>query len=162
LSQASQTQSDLFETVVKVYRSAAVVKGGRRFSFSALTVVGDGQGRVGIGYGKAIEVPAAVEKSFKKARRSLKKVTVVGTTLPHDTIGRYLSSRVYMKPAAPGTGIIAGAAVRAVVEAAGIKDILTKSLGSNSAKNLVKATLAGLLSMRDRATVEKLRGVPLE
>lgn len=158
----SQAGTELFESVVKVYRSAAVVKGGRRFSFSALTVVGDGQGRVGIGYGKAIEVPAAVEKSFKKARRSMKKVVLSGHTLPHEVIGRYLASRVFMKPAAPGTGIIAGAAVRAVLEAAGVKDVLTKAIGSTAAKNLVKATMTGLLSLRDRQTVEKLRGVSLE
>jgi len=148
--------------VVKIYRSATVVKGGRRFSFSALTVVGDGNGLVGVGYGKAIEVPVAVEKSLKKARSSLKKVVLSGRTLPHEVTGRYLASRVFMKPAAPGTGVIAGAAVRAVVEAAGIRDVLTKSLGSSSAKNLVKAALQGLLSLRDRAMVEKLRGVSLE
>jgi len=145
-----------------VYRSAAVVKGGRRFSFAALTVVGDQNGSVGIGYGKANEVPSAIEKGFKKARRSMKKVTLTGHTLPHEVIGRYLASRVFMKPAAPGTGIIAGAAVRAVVEAAGVRDVLTKSYGSTSAKNLVKAALQGLLEMRDRQTVEQLRGVTLE
>ncbi len=154
--------SELFESVVKVYRSAAVVKGGRRFSFAALTVVGDQNGSVGIGYGKANEVPSAIEKGFKKARRSMKKVTLTGHTLPHEVIGRYLASRVFMKPAAPGTGIIAGAAVRAVVEAAGVRDVLTKSYGSTSAKNLVKAALQGLLEMRDRQTVEQLRGVTLE
>lgn len=145
-----------------MYRSAAVVKGGRRFSFAALTVVGDQNGSVGIGYGKANEVPSAIEKGFKKARRSMKKVTLTGHTLPHEVIGRYLASRVFMKPAAPGTGIIAGAAVRAVVEAAGVRDVLTKSYGSTSAKNLVKAALQGLLEMRDRQTVEQLRGVTLE
>jgi small subunit ribosomal protein S5 len=145
-----------------VYRSATVVKGGRRFSFSALTVVGDGKGRVGIGYGKANEVPNAIEKSFKRARRSMKKVILTGHTLPHEVTGRYLASRVFMKPAAPGTGIIAGAAVRAVCEAAGIHDVLTKAYGSVSSKNLVKAAMQGLLSLRDRATVEQLRGVTLE
>lgn len=154
--------SELFESVVKVYRSATVVKGGRRFSFSALTVVGDLNGRVGIGYGKANEVPAAIEKSFKRARRSQQKVTLAGSTLPHEVTGRFLASKIFMKPAAPGTGIIAGAAVRAVVEAAGVKDILTKSYGSNTAKNLVKAALQGLLSLRDRETVTRLRGVELE
>jgi len=153
---------ELYENVVKIYRSATVVKGGRRFSFAALTVVGDRSGAVGIGYGKANAVPAAVEKSFKRARRSMKRVTLSGHTLPHEVTGRFLASRVYMRPAAPGTGIIAGAAVRAVVEAAGVRDVLTKSYGSNSAKNLVKATMQGLLSMRDRATVERLRGVELE
>ena len=161
-TEGTSTRGELLEKVIKIRRCAAVVKGGRRFSFAALTVVGDGNGRVGIGYGKAIEVPAAVEKSFKKARRSINTITLRGRTLPHEVTGRYLASRVFMKPAAPGTGIIAGAAVRAVVEAAGIKDVLTKSLGSNCAKNLVKATLQGLLTLRDRATVEKLRGVLLE
>ena len=145
-----------------MYRSATVVKGGRRFSFSALTVVGDLNGRVGIGYGKANEVPGAIEKGFKKARRSMKKVTLANNTLPHEVTGRYLASRVFMKPAAPGTGIIAGAAVRAIVEAAGVKDILTKSYGSTSAKNLVKAAMQGLRSLRNRETVEQLRGVTLE
>ena len=145
-----------------MYRSATVVKGGRRFSFSALTVVGDLNGRVGIGYGKANEVPGAIEKGFKKARRSMKKVTLANNTLPHEVTGRYLASRVFMKPAAPGTGIIAGAAVRAIVEAAGVKDILTKSYGSTSAKNLVKAAMQGLRSLRNREAVEQLRGVTLE
>ena len=154
--------SEVFESVVKVYRSATVVKGGRRFSFSALTVVGDLNGRVGIGYGKANEVPGAIEKGFKKARRSMKKVTLAHNTLPHEVTGRYLASRVFMKPAAPGTGIIAGAAVRAIVEAAGVKDVLTKSYGSTSAKNLVKAAMQGLTSLRNRETVEQLRGVTLE
>jgi small subunit ribosomal protein S5 len=147
---------------VKIYRTSAVVKGGRRFSFAALSVVGDGNGRVGIGYGKANEVPAAVDKSVQRARRSMKPVRLTGTTLPHAVNARFLASRVFMKPAAPGTGVIAGAAVRAVCEAAGIKDVLTKSYGSNSAKNLVQATYRGLLSLRDRQTVEQLRGVALE
>ncbi len=154
--------SEVFESVVKVYRSATVVKGGRRFSFSALTVVGDLNGRVGIGYGKANEVPGAIEKGFKKARRSMKQVTLANNTLPHEVTGRYLASRVFMKPAAPGTGIIAGAAVRAIVEAAGVKDVLTKSYGSTCAKNLVKAAMQGLSSLRNRETVEQLRGVTLE
>ncbi len=145
-----------------MYRSATVVKGGRRFSFSALTVVGDLNGRVGIGYGKANEVPGAIEKGFKKARRSMKQVTLANNTLPHEVTGRYLASRVFMKPAAPGTGIIAGAAVRAIVEAAGVKDVLTKSYGSTCAKNLVKAAMQGLSSLRNRETVEQLRGVTLE
>jgi len=151
-----------FETVVKIYRSATVVKGGRRFSFAALSVVGDGKSRVGVGYGKANEVPSAIEKSLKRARKSMQKVTLAGHTLPHEVTGRYLASRVFMRPAAPGTGIIAGASVRAVAEAAGVKDVLTKSYGSNTAKNLVKATLQGLLSLRGRAQVETLRGVSLE
>ena len=159
---APEARDDQYENVVKIFRSAAVVKGGRRFSFAALTVVGDRNGKIGIGYGKANGVPNAVEKSFKKARRSMHRVTLSGHTLPHEVTGRYLSSRVFMRPAAPGTGIIAGAAVRAVVEAAGVRDVLTKAYGSTSAKNLVKATLQGLQSLRDRATVEQLRGVELE
>jgi small subunit ribosomal protein S5 len=148
--------------VVKIYRTASVVKGGRRFSFAALTVVGDRKGRVGIGYGKANGVPAAVEKSFKQARQCMQSVILAGHTLPHEVTGRFLSSRVFLRPAAPGTGIIAGAAVRAVVEAAGVRDVLTKSYGSSSAKNVVKATLQGLKSLRDRALVQELRGVELE
>ena len=125
-------------------------------------MVGNGKGKVGCGYGKANEVPAAIEKSLKQARRSMKRVTLSGHTLPHEVMGRFEASRVFMKPAAPGTGIIAGAAVRAVLEAAGVRDVLTKSYGSNSAKNLVKAVLRGLLQLRDRATVRRLRGVELE
>jgi small subunit ribosomal protein S5 len=155
-------RDDHYENVVKVFRTAAVVKGGRRFSFAALTVVGDRNGRVGIGYGKANGVPNAVEKSFKQARRSMHKVTLAGHTLPHEVTGRYLASRVFMRPAAPGTGIIAGAAVRAVVEAAGVRDVLTKAYGSTASKNLVKATLQGLQALRDRAAVARLRGVELE
>ncbi len=153
---------EFYENVVKIYRSAAVVKGGRRFSFEALTVVGDRAGRVGIGYGKANEVPAAIEKSLKQARRSMKRVVLSGHTLPHEVMGRFEASRIFMKPAAPGTGIIAGAAPRAVLEAAGVRDVLTKSYGSNAAKNMVRATLRGLLQLRDRATVRRLRGVELE
>ena len=169
MSQASQrqrnprdAQAELYENVVKIYRSATVVKGGRRFSFAALTVVGNRQGQVGIGYGKANEVAAAVEKSFKRARRSMHTITLAGGTLPHEVTGRYLASRVFMRPAAPGTGIIAGASVRSVVEAAGVKDVLTKAYGSHSSKNLVKAALQGLQSLRDRETVSRLRGVELE
>lgn len=158
----AEQRDDHYENVVKVFRTAAVVKGGRRFSFAALTVVGDRNGRVGIGYGKANGVPNAVEKSFKQARRSMHKVTLAGHTLPHEVTGRYLASRVFMRPAAPGTGIIAGAAVRAVVEAAGVRDVLTKAYGSTASKNLVKATLQGLQALRNRATVARLRGVELE
>lgn len=159
---ARESASEFYENVVKIYRSAAVVKGGRRFSFEALTVVGDRAGRVGIGYGKANEVPAAIEKSLKQARRSMKRIILSGHTLPHEVMGRFEASRVFMKPAAPGTGIIAGAAPRAVLEAAGVRDVLTKSYGSNAAKNMVKATLRGLLQLRDRATVRRLRGVEFE
>ena len=151
----------LEETVVKVNRCSKVVKGGRRFSFSALVVLGNKCGRVGIGFGKAKEVPSAVEKGFKDARKSLNEVPLKGTTIPHAVTGRYESSRVRLIPAAPGTGIIAGATVRAVVESAGVKDILTKSYGSTNAVNLTKAALNGLLQLRSQEEMESLRGVKI-
>ena len=150
------------DTVVKLYRCATVVKGGRRFSFGALVVVGDRQGNVGYGYGKANEVPPAVEKGIKHARRAMFRVSLRGTTLPHRVIGQFGASRIVLIPAAPGTGVIAGAAPRAVLELAGIKDVLTKCYGSTSPKNLVKATIAGLKMVRTRAMVEALRGVTLD
>jgi small subunit ribosomal protein S5 len=149
------------DTMVKLYRCATVVKGGRRFSFGALVVVGDRRGQVGFGYGKANEVPQAVEKGVKQGRRRLVRITLRGTTIPHRIIGKFGSSRVVMIPAAPGTGVIAGAAPRAVLELAGIKDVLTKCYGSTSPKNLVKATLDGLQRLRTREYVERLRGVRL-
>lgn len=147
------------DNVVKIYRCSKVVKGGRRFSFSALVVVGDRNGRVNAGYGKANEVPSAVEKGRKQASRHLQRVQLHGATIPHEVIGRFGSSRVLLIPAQPGTGIIAGSSVRAVLELAGIGDCLTKVHGSTSPKNLVKATMQALLSLRDRETIEKLRGV---
>ena len=152
---------DSGERVVQIRRCACVVKGGRRFSFAALVVTGDGNGKVGYGYGKAIEVPLAVEKATKAANRGQKKVSLVGTTIPHEIYGEYRSSKVFLIPARPGTGIIAGECVRAVVEAAGITDILTKSFGSNNPLNLVKATMAGLERLRTMEQVERLRGVSL-
>lgn len=149
----------LEETVVKVNRCSKVVKGGRRFSFSALVVLGNKAGRVGIGFGKAKEVPSAVEKGFKDARKNLEAVPLKGTTIPHAVTGRFGASRVRLIPAAPGTGIIAGATVRAVVESAGVKDILTKTYGSTNAVNLAKAALQGLTSIRPRDEVASLRGV---
>lgn len=149
------------DVLVKLYRCACVVKGGRRFSFGALVVVGDRQGRVGIGYGKANEVPPAVEKGVKLAKRKLVDVKLRGTTIPHRVVGRFGSSKVVMIPAAPGTGVIAGSAPRAVLELAGVKDVLTKVYGSTSPKNLVKATLAGLKLLRSRAQFEQLRGVKI-
>ncbi|MBU0754766.1 MAG: 30S ribosomal protein S5 [Planctomycetes bacterium] len=151
----------LEETVVKVNRCAKVVKGGRRFSFSALVVLGNKAGRVGVGFGKAKEVPSAVEKAVKDARKSLNVVHLHNNTIYHAVTGRYESTKVRLIPAAPGTGIIAGASVRAVVEASGIKDLLTKSYGSTNPVNLVKATLAGLTSIRSRKEVETLRGVKI-
>lgn len=158
----SSEETPLEDVLVRLYRCACVVKGGRRFSFGALVVVGDRNGRVGYGYGKANEVPPAVEKGIKQARRNLIEVPMRGTTIPHRVVGRYGASKVVLIPASAGTGVIAGAAPRAVLELAGIKDVLTKSYGSNNAKNLVKATIEGLKQLRTRAVVERLRGVKLD
>ena len=149
------------EKVVQIRRCACVVKGGRRFSFTAMVVVGDNHGRVGWGYGKATEVPLAVEKAVKNTSRNMITVPFVDTTIPHQIIGRFRASRVLLMPARPGTGIIGGECVRAVVESAGISDILTKSQGSNSPINLVKATFDGLMRLRTRDEVQRLRGVEL-
>lgn len=151
----------LAENVVNIRRCAAVVKGGRRFSFNALVVVGDRAGRVGWGYGKANEVPPAVEKAVKDGQRRMRRVSLKGNTIPHQVVGRYGAAKVILLPAAPGTGVIAGASVRAVVEAAGINDILTKSSGSTNPLNLVKATIDGLEQLRTKEQVQALRGVPL-
>lgn len=156
-----ETRNDSAETVVQIRRCACVVKGGRRFSFAALVVTGDHNGRVGYGYGKAVEVPLAVEKATKSANRSQRNVPLVQTTIPHQVIGRYRASRVLLLPARPGTGIIAGECVRAVVEAAGITDILTKSFGSANPLNLVKATFDALSQLRTKEEVARLRGVSL-
>lgn len=152
-------QKELDDDVVAINRSAAVVKGGRRFSFSALSVVGNRDGLVGIGYGKAKEVPSAVEKSVKDGRKRLMEVPREGTTIPHPVEGVFCSSRVRLIPAAEGTGIIAGKAVRKVLELAGIQDILTKTYGSTNALNVVKATMDALSRLRTRQDVETLRGV---
>lgn len=149
------------DVVVKVYRCAKVVKGGRRFSFGALVVVGDRHGRVGAGYGKANEVPSAVEKARKRATAAMTPVRLNGPTIPHTVTGKFGASQVRVIPAMPGTGVIAGASVRAVLELAGVHDCLTKVYGSSSPKNLVKATMNALLAVRDRTTIEALRGVSL-
>jgi small subunit ribosomal protein S5 len=149
------------DIVVKINRCAAVVRGGRRFSFGALVVAGDRNGRVGVGYGKSIEVPSAVEKGRKNAIQNMTPVKLVGGTLPHRVIGRFGASRVVMVPASPGTGVIAGTSVRAVLELAGVHDILTKSYGSNTPRNVVFATFNGLMSMMSRDEVQQLRGVSL-
>ncbi|MEE3219359.1 MAG: 30S ribosomal protein S5 [Planctomycetota bacterium] len=149
------------ERVVKIKRCAAVVKGGRRFSFAAMVVVGNGQGKIGWGYGKANEVPPAVEKAVKAATRNQIEIALNGTTIPHTIKGEFGAGHVILIPARPGTGVIAGAAVRAVCEAAGINDILTKSFGSNNPVTLVKATVAALEELRSQGDVERLRGVSL-
>jgi small subunit ribosomal protein S5 len=158
---SSENQSQLIERTVKIKRCAAVVKGGRRFSFAAMTVVGDGRGRVGWGYGKANEVPPSVEKANKQAARTMVRVSIVDDTIPHTVEGRFGAARVVLLPAGPGTGVIAGAATRAVCEAAGIKNILTKSFGTNNAVTLVKATIEGLKLLTTKDDVQRLRGVEL-
>lgn len=152
---------DLSEKIVAINRVAKVVKGGRRFSFNALAVIGDGNGHVGIGFGKANEVPSAIDKSKEDAKKNLYRVHVHKHTIPHQVIGTYKSAKVILKPAAPGTGIIAGASVRAVLERVGIHDILSKAQGSRNPVNLVKATLDGLLQLRSFEEAAKMRDVPL-
>jgi len=158
---AESTRGELIDKVVKIRRCAAVVKGGRRFSFTAMVVVGNGEGRVGWGYGKANEVPPSVEKAVKDATRNMIHVPMQGTSIPHTVVGRFGSARVILIPAAPGTGVIAGASVRAVCEAAGLHDILTKSYGSTNPINLVKATINAFESLRTPEEVARLRGVEL-
>ncbi len=158
----SSRSGDLIEKVIKIRRCAAVVKGGRRFSFSGMVVVGNGRGKVGCGYGKANEVPPAVEKAIKDGSRSLVEVPLEGSSIAHPVIGHFGASDVVLLPASPGTGVIAGAAVRAVCEAAGIHDVLTKTYGSTNPINVVKATLNALKSLRTQQEVQRLRGVSLQ
>lgn len=146
------------ENLVRLNRVAKVVKGGRRFSFSALTVVGDGKGKVGYGFGKANDVSASIQKSIEKAKGDFRNVPLKGSTIPHEVVGRYKSAKVVLKPAAPGTGIIAGGSVRAIMEAVGVSDVLSKSLGSDNSLNIVKAVFAGLDELLDARSVAKARG----
>jgi len=150
-------ENPLTDRLIAVNRVAKVVKGGRRFAFSALVVVGDGNGKVGLGKGKANDVTEAIRKAVENAKKSVEKVSLLDGTIPHDVIGHFGAGKVLLKPAAPGTGVIAGGPARAVLDVAGVKNILTKCIGSTNAHNMAKATVAGLLALRNRTEINKLR-----
>ena len=155
-------ETGLIDKVVRINRVAKVVKGGRNFTFTALVVVGDGEGSVGYGLGKAQEVPEAIKKGMEKAKRNMKKVAILNGTVPFEVLGHAGSGRVLLKPASPGTGLIAGGGIRAVLEAAGVTDILTKCIGSHNTQNIVRATMAGLQSLCTKEEVAKRRGLKPE
>ena len=162
MQKIANREQELKETVIFVNRVSKVVKGGRRFGFSAMVSVGDGQGSVGIGYGKAKDVSDAIKKGVTKAKKDMCKIKIRKGTIPHTVTGVHSGAKVFLRPASPGTGVIAGGSVRAIIEAAGIQDILTKSLGSDNNLNIVKATMKALQNLKNAKEVARLRGIPVE